>query len=73
LDVQVRQKKYTTKGNGKKTIPQEIMELPEDVTMVDYEAMTSKRDFDDLLEGIKRRCYSRCLDMSLESHRPSLF
>jgi len=49
------------------------VELPKDIAMVDYEVMTSKKDFDDLLERIKRRCSSRHLDLSPESHCPSSF
>jgi hypothetical protein len=49
------------------------MELPSDMTMVDYEVMTSKSDFDDLLEGIDRKRSSRRLDLSLESCQPCLF
>jgi hypothetical protein len=42
---------YVVKGKGKKTIPQEIVELPKNMTMVDYELMTSKRDFNYQFEG----------------------
>jgi hypothetical protein len=49
------------------------MELPEDVTMVDYEVTTSKKDFNDLLEGIKKRCFSKHLDLSPKRCCPSLF
>jgi hypothetical protein len=66
-------KKFATKGKGKKIIPQEILEFLKVMTMVNYEVMTSKRDFDDLLEGIDRRCSSRRLDLSLQSRRPSSF
>jgi hypothetical protein len=45
------------------------VELLNDVTMVDYEVMTLKRDFDDLLEGIDKRCFSRRFDMLPESHQ----
>jgi len=48
------------------------MELPEDVTMVNYEVMISKRDFDDLLEGANMRRSNTCLDLSPKSDRPSL-
>jgi hypothetical protein len=72
LDVQVRKKKCC-KGEGKKIILQEVVELPEDIAMVNYEVTTSKKDFDDLLEGTQKRCSSRCLDLSPESHRPSSF
>jgi hypothetical protein len=41
--------------------------------MVDYEVTPSKRDFDDLFEGIDKRHFSKHLDFSLESHRPSSF
>jgi hypothetical protein len=41
------------------------------MTMVDYEVMTSKRDFDDMLEGIDKRHFSRRLELSLGSHWPS--
>jgi hypothetical protein len=68
LNVQTSKKKFVAKGKGKKTIPQEIMELPRDMTMVDYEVMTSKKDFDNLLEGTNRKHSSRCLDLSLKSH-----
>jgi hypothetical protein len=47
------------------------VELSKDVTMVDNEVTTSKKDFNDLLEGIEKRNSSRHLDLSLESHRPS--
>jgi len=50
-------KKFATKWKGKKIILQEILEFLKVVTMVDYEVMTSKRDFDDLFEGIDRRCF----------------
>ncbi len=40
--------------------------------MVDYEVMTSKRDFDDLLEGIDRKRSSGHLDLSQKSRQPSL-
>jgi len=63
-NVQMNKNKSTTKGKGKKTIPQEIVELLENVTMVDYEVMTSKKDFNDLLEGTNKRHFSRCLDLS---------
>jgi hypothetical protein len=43
------------------------MELPEDMTMINYEVTTLKRDFNDMLEGIDMRCYSRCLDLSPKS------
>jgi hypothetical protein len=43
------------------------MELPDDVTMVDYEVTTLKKDFDDMLEGINMRCFNRCLDPSPKS------
>jgi hypothetical protein len=33
------------------------MELPNDVTMVNYEVTTSKRDFQDLLEGTNMRLF----------------
>ncbi len=49
------------------------MELLEDMTMVDYEVTTLKRDFNDQLEGIKRRHFRRCLDLSPKSHRPSSY
>jgi hypothetical protein len=49
------------------------MELPEDMTMVDYEVTTSKKDFDDLLEGIDKRHSSKRLDLSPESHGPSSY
>jgi hypothetical protein len=49
------------------------VELSKDVTMVDNEVTTSKKDFNDLLEGIEKRNSSRHLDLSLESHRPSSF
>ncbi len=49
------------------------MELPKDVTMVDNEVTTSKKDFNDLLEGIEKRNSSRHLDLSPKSHRPSSF
>jgi len=71
LNVQASKKKSIAKGKGKKTIPQKIVELPRDVTMVDYEATTSKRDLDGLLEGIENKCSSRCLDLSPKSRRPS--
>jgi len=54
LKVQMFKKKFATKGKGKKIILQEILEFLKVVTMVDYEVMTSKRDFDDLLEGIDK-------------------
>jgi hypothetical protein len=44
------------------------MELPDDVTMVDYEVMTSKKDFDYLLEGTNMKHSSRCLDSLPKSH-----
>jgi hypothetical protein len=72
-DVQASKKKFATKGKGKKIIPQEILELPKSVTMVNYEVMTSKRDFDDLFEGINKRCSSRRFDLSLESRQQSSF
>jgi hypothetical protein len=40
--------------------------------MVDYEVMTSKRDFDDLLEGTNKKRSSAHFDLSLQSRRPSL-
>jgi hypothetical protein len=43
------------------------MELPDDVTMVDYEVTTSKKDFDDMLEGTNMRRSNRCLDPSPKS------
>jgi len=46
------------------------VELQEDVTMVNYEVTTSKKDFDELLEQINKRRSNRCFDLSLENHRP---
>jgi hypothetical protein len=71
-NVQVNKKKFVAKGKGKKTNFQEIMEFLEDMTMVNYEVTTSKKDFDDLLEGTDKRHSSRCLDLSPRSRRPSL-
>jgi hypothetical protein len=59
------------RGRGKKTIPQDIVELLEDMTMVDYEVTTLKKDFDDLLEGTERRHSSRRLDLSPKYYHPS--
>jgi hypothetical protein len=73
LDIQSSKKKSIAKGKGKKTTPLKIVEVQDDLTMVDYEITTSKWDFADLHEGSKRRHSSRCLDLSLESHRPSSF
>jgi hypothetical protein len=72
-NVQASNKKSITKGKGEKTILQEIVELPNDVIMVDYQVTILKRDFDDLLEGIDKRSSSRRLNMSQESHQPSSF
>jgi hypothetical protein len=47
------------------------MELLEDMIMVDYEDTTSKKDFDDLLEGTNMKLSNKCIDLSLESHCPS--
>jgi hypothetical protein len=69
LDIQTS-KKSIAKGKGKKIIPQEIVELLEDVTMVNNEVMTLKMDFDDLLEGIDKRRSSRRLDLSPKSYQP---
>jgi len=49
-DIQASKNKSVAKGKGKKTIPQEIMELPEDVIVVNYEVTTSKMNFDDMFE-----------------------
>jgi hypothetical protein len=68
LDVQANKKKFATKGKGEKTIPQEIVEFLKDMTMVDYEVITLKRDFDDLLEAINKICYNRCFNLSPKSH-----
>jgi hypothetical protein len=70
-NVQVSKKKFVANGTGEKIILQEIVELPEDVTMVDCEVTTLKKDFDDLFEGTNKRHSNRCLDLSLESHQPS--
>lgn len=59
------------KGRGKKTTPLKIVEVPDDVTMVDYEVTTSKWDFVDLHEGFERRHSSKRLDLLLESCQPS--
>jgi hypothetical protein len=48
-NVQVSKKKFVVKGKGKKTNFQKIMKFQEDMTMVDYEVTTSKRDFNDSL------------------------
>jgi hypothetical protein len=47
------------------------MELPKDVTMVNYEVMTSKKDFGDLLEGTNRKRFSKHLDLSPKSRQSS--
>jgi hypothetical protein len=59
-NVQASKKKSIAKGKGRKTILQEIMELLKDMTMVDYEDTTSKKDFNDLLEGTNRKCFNKC-------------
>ncbi len=64
-------KKYVAKG--KKTIPQEIVELLKDMTMVDYQVTTSNKDFNDLFERTDMRHFSRCLDLLPKSCCPYLF
>lgn len=49
------------------------MELPEDVTMVDYEVTTLKKVFNDMLEGTEKRCFSRHFDLSPKSCFTSSF
>ncbi len=44
-NIQANKKKSVVKGKGKKTTPLEIVEVPKDVTMVDYEVTTLKWDF----------------------------
>jgi hypothetical protein len=73
LDVQASKKQFVAKAKGKKTIPQEIVELLRDVTMVDYEVTTLKRDLNDPLEKIDMKHSSKHLDLSQKSRRPSLF
>jgi hypothetical protein len=43
------------------------MELPKDMTMVNYEVITLKRDFNDMFKGIDMRCSGRRLDLSLKN------
>jgi hypothetical protein len=50
------------KGKGKKTTPQDIVEVVEDVTMVDYEVTTSI--VFDLHESFERRHSSHWLELS---------
>jgi hypothetical protein len=59
------------KGEGEKDNSSRNRELLEDMTIVDYEVMTSKRDFNDMLEGTIRRHSHRHLDLSPKSHQPS--
>jgi len=65
--IQASKKKFATKGKGEKKTPLEIVEVPKDVTMVDYEVINSNRDFVEVHEGFERRRSNKCLDLSLDS------
>ncbi len=49
------------------------MELPKDMTMVNYEVTTLKRDFNDMFKGTDMRCSGRRLDLSLKNCWPTSF
>jgi len=67
-NVQISKKKSIVKGKGGKKKIQKVMEFQEDMTMVDYEVTTSKKDFNDLLQETDKRHSSRCLNLSPKSH-----
>jgi hypothetical protein len=68
LNIQANKKNFATKRKGKKTTPLEIIKVPEDVTMVDYEVTTSKQDFAKVHDGFERKQSSKHLDLLLDIH-----